>query len=481
MPCGSPVSTWVLRSIPLEKKATHGPPSACAWTTPDISSLGRWRALPRPTTSRPAGASGRCAGGVGTRPDTPSTARPARHERPPKAHESWSSCVSTGDSTCPILIAVTIDTGRASAIRQGAPAARPMASEPGSGSRSRFVHGANRSLSMLADPIRCAAGLRHGLRARCACRSIHCCMMLAALAPARCCAVHAGFRLRALLRALPGQPNFYVDRQAIYLFVGALFMAASRAVLDYARLRHSQGGDLCAADLLDPRGARGEAMRQGGSAGDRRCSSFLQASSPARRSCWIPCAARRSGVSPYRRASRASARTPPPRGDGGGARARDARDRRARPRLGVGSRWWRSRAADCRRFAAGTSLAAAAARCWRSAPSSLALSARGGAGEPVRTCSSRCQVARLIVLHPDLGRPGDQGKGIEDPRTRPPLPARRSRRSRSLGQKTGLGPLLVQAIEPSFGARSADRGFAASRRGVRVSSAPLWRSRCSRC
>jgi len=44
--------------------------------------------------------------------------------------------------------------------------------------------------------------------------------------------------LRSATReVVPGQPSYYVDRQAIYLFVGALFMIGLSR-LDYARLRH---------------------------------------------------------------------------------------------------------------------------------------------------------------------------------------------------------------------------------------------------
>ncbi len=59
-------------------------------------------------------------------------------------------------------------------------------------------------------------------------------LTLAVIGLAVCSVVTLGSATRELV---PGQPNYYVDRQAIYLFVGTLFMAALSR-LDYARLRH---------------------------------------------------------------------------------------------------------------------------------------------------------------------------------------------------------------------------------------------------
>ena len=41
--------------------------------------------------------------------------------------------------------------------------------------------------------------------------------------------------------AVPGQPHYYSDRQAIYLLVGAVLMVVL-ARFDYARLRHYKDG-----------------------------------------------------------------------------------------------------------------------------------------------------------------------------------------------------------------------------------------------
>lgn len=59
-------------------------------------------------------------------------------------------------------------------------------------------------------------------------------LTLAVIGLAVCSVVTLGSATRELV---PGQPNYYVDRQAIYLLVGTLFMVALSR-LDYARLRH---------------------------------------------------------------------------------------------------------------------------------------------------------------------------------------------------------------------------------------------------
>ena len=65
----------------------------------------------------------------------------------------------------------------------------------------------------------------------------------------------------ATREAIPGDPNYYVNRQAIYLVIGGLLMLVL-ARIDYARLRPLKNGIVRAADPQHPGGAGGGPLRQ---------------------------------------------------------------------------------------------------------------------------------------------------------------------------------------------------------------------------
>ena len=63
-------------------------------------------------------------------------------------------------------------------------------------------------------------------------------LTLATIGLAACSIVTLGAATRGLV---PGQPNYYVDRQLVYLIVGAVAMVVLSRV-DYARLRQFKNG-----------------------------------------------------------------------------------------------------------------------------------------------------------------------------------------------------------------------------------------------
>ena len=67
------------------------------------------------------------------------------------------------------------------------------------------------------------------------------------------------FTLRQATRKLiPGDPHYYVDRQAVYLIAGSIFMLALTRI-DYSRLRRFKNAFYGALLIHDPGGARGSA------------------------------------------------------------------------------------------------------------------------------------------------------------------------------------------------------------------------------